>query len=250
MPSNSKIATELVGHVVSGVSMPEYWESSPRRPTKARHPTEDDALGSNPASRSAQSQATPAAPIRRATAPEPLAGVDLLYLQGKTGNRAVARSVIPQSSASPMSRPPVVVQRTRWVWNGSDWIADGPVNTPKPTFPGGQPGAVFRQEPSGPDPFATAETLPDGTIIDYPALARVMDGVVIGTEVTPAVWRKMRQELSDAITLKNKSHPPHGSNFNKNQRPEQQIADWAAVISGQIRAKLQAFFVQKYGLYI
>ncbi|MDQ1473949.1 MAG: hypothetical protein QOJ99_5429 [Bryobacterales bacterium] len=100
------------------------------------------------------------------------------------------------------------------------------------------------------DPYAAAVTLSNGTEIDYPALTAVMDNVVIGTEVSAAVWRKMREDLSSAITLENKSHPAHGSNFNKKQRPEQQIADWATPIKGPLKEALQKYFLAKYNLYV
>lgn len=139
---------------------------------------------------------------------------------------------------------------TRWVWDGTKWNADGPRNTPPPTTKGGAVGAVLIDEPVGPDPYARAETLADGTIIDYPALVSVMDDVVLGEEVAAAKWRAMRESLSQAITLKNKSHPAHGTNFNKPQRPEQQIVDWANVISGELKEKLSAFFQDRYEIYL
>ncbi|MGH3851228.1 MAG: hypothetical protein ACRDRT_16315, partial [Pseudonocardiaceae bacterium] len=67
---------------------------------------------------------------------------------------------------------------TRWVWNGAKWNADGPLNSDPPTFPGGAVGAVLIDDQPGPDPYAEAETLDNGTVIDYPALVSVMDGVV------------------------------------------------------------------------
>ncbi|MEO7733402.1 MAG: DUF4157 domain-containing protein [Kofleriaceae bacterium] len=88
-------------------------------------------------------------------------------------------------------------------------------------------------------------TLSNGTQVDYPALNKVMDGVVLGTAVAPDEWRAMRQALSEAITLENKSHPAHGSNFNKKQRPEEQIKDWATPIKGPLRDALEAYFRSK-----
>lgn len=137
---------------------------------------------------------------------------------------------------------------TRWVWNGAKWNADGPLNSDPPTFPGGAVGAVLIDDQPGPDPYAEAETLDNGTVIDYPALVSVMDGVVLGVEVPATEWRRMRERLSQAITLKNKSHPPHSTNFNKPQRPERQIVDWANVISGELKEKLITFFQKKYGV--
>jgi hypothetical protein len=139
---------------------------------------------------------------------------------------------------------------TRWVWDGTKWNADGPRNTPTPTFPGGLVGSVFRDEPTDPDPYAAAETLVDGTVIDYPALVSVMDTVELGVQVPASQWRLMREHLSKAITLKNKSHPAHGTNFDKPQRPEQQIVDWANVISGELKEKLSTFFQAKYQIYL
>ena len=103
--------------------------------------------------------------------------------------------------------------------------------------------------PEQPAASAEEENLANGTHIDYAALDRVMQGVEIGTQVAPNVWRAMRQALSDAITLPNKSHPAHGSNFNRNQRPEQQIRDWAAPLAGPLREALVKYFA-KYGVDI
>jgi hypothetical protein len=82
-------------------------------------------------------------------------------------------------------------------------------------------------------------TLSNGRI-DFPALNEVMDGVVLGTAVSPEAWRAMRRALSAAIALENKSHPAHESNFNQNQPPEQQIKDWAKPIKGPLRETLEA----------
>ncbi|MGH4026232.1 MAG: hypothetical protein ACRDRV_16790 [Pseudonocardiaceae bacterium] len=111
-------------------------------------------------------------------------------------------------------------------------------------------GSVFIDGPVGPDPYATAETLTDGTVIDYPALVSVMDTVELGVQVPATEWRKMRERLSKAITLKNKSHPAHGTNFDKPQRPEQQIVDWANVISGDLKEKLSKFFLERYEVHL
>jgi hypothetical protein len=143
-----------------------------------------------------------------------------------------------------------MIRRTRWVWDGRQWNPDDRPNTPYPRFDGAEIGAVYREEPMGPDPYAQAERLANGATIDYPALTRVMDRVQIGAVVKPAVWRQMRQDLSLAITLPNKSHPAHGSNFNQNQRPEQQIVDWANVIGGELKQKQATFFRARYGIYL
>jgi hypothetical protein len=142
--------------------------------------------------------------------------------------------------------------RRVWIWNdkSKQWIPDGPQNTPYPRFDGVADGAVYREEPIGPDPYAQTEMLANGTIIDYPALIHVMDRVAVGEVVKPAVWRQMREDLSMAITLPNKSHPAHGSNFNQNQRPEQQIVDWANVITGELKQKLAKFFRERYNIYL
>lgn len=187
-------------------------------------------------------------PGQRASGDRRLTRSDIVRLQRSVGNRALAE--LMSQSLVPRLQGPAALQRTRWVWDGRDWIADGPKNTPKPTFAGGAIGAVLRDEPVGPDPYGAAETLADGSVIDYPALAQVMDHVELGVLVQSGVWRAMRQQLSNAITLKNKSHPAHGSNFDAPQRPEQQIKDWANVISGELKAKLQAFFVARYNLYL
>ncbi len=100
------------------------------------------------------------------------------------------------------------------------------------------------------DPYAAPQILSNGTTVDWPALTEVMEGVELGTEVAPGVWRAMRQSLSNAIVLPNKSHPAHGSNFDKKQRPEQQIKDWATPIAGPLRTALEAYFVAKYNLYL
>ncbi|WP_299011370.1 hypothetical protein [uncultured Shewanella sp.] len=100
------------------------------------------------------------------------------------------------------------------------------------------------------DPYDSAKVLTNGTVIDFPALTRVMDGVELGVEVRSSVWRKMRQDLSLAITLANKSHPAHGSNFDKNQRPEQQIKDWAGPIQGELKDELSDYFRIKYNIYL
>jgi hypothetical protein len=100
------------------------------------------------------------------------------------------------------------------------------------------------------DPYAQAETLSNGTIVDWPALTAVMAGVQLGVPVSPNVWRAMRQALSNAITLENKSHPGHGSNFNSPQRPEQQIVDWATPIQGPLKVALSEYFQQKYRVYL
>lgn len=100
------------------------------------------------------------------------------------------------------------------------------------------------------DPYAAPQILSNGTTVDWPALTEVMEGVELGTEVASGVWRAMRQSLSNAIVLPNKSHPAHGSNFDKKQRPEQQIKDWATPIAGPLRTALEAYFVAKYNLYL
>lgn len=196
------------------------------------------------AERPARQQSYPTPVVRQAQRnPEPLTAPAMLQLQRAIGNRGVGQLALKTAS-------PDVIRRTRWVWDGRQWIADGPRNTPYPRFAGSAVGAVYREEPVGPDPYAQVERLANGTTIDYPALIRVMDNVTLGVEVTPDVWRQMRQDLSMAITLQNKSHPAHGSNFNKNQRPEQQIIDWANVIAGELKEKLAKFFREKYDIYL
>ena len=100
------------------------------------------------------------------------------------------------------------------------------------------------------DAYGAAVTLANETVVDFPALTQVMNGVEIGTEVASSVWRAMRQALSEAITLKNKSHPAHGSNFDKKQRPEVQIIDWAKPISGDLKVVLTKYFQDKWGIYL
>jgi hypothetical protein len=90
--------------------------------------------------------------------------------------------------------------------------------------------------------FDRVVILSNGTQVDYPALDRVMADVALGVKVAPKVWRAMRQALSKAITLPNKSHPAHGANFNDPQRPEQQIKDWAAPLEGELREALSRYF--------
>lgn len=93
-------------------------------------------------------------------------------------------------------------------------------------------------------------TLKNGTLVNFPALIAVMSGVEIGISVPSKTWRKMRADLSAAITLSNKSHPAHGSNFDENQRPEQQIKDWATPISGELKTVLADFFRTQYDIYL
>ena len=100
------------------------------------------------------------------------------------------------------------------------------------------------------DPYSQIMVLEVGTSIDFPALTRVMDDVVIGVRVSSNEWRAMRAKLSSAIQIKNKSHSDHGSNFDDPQRPEQQIVDWANVIGGELKEKLSEYFVAKHGIYL
>lgn len=147
-----------------------------------------------------------------------------------------------------------VLQRMMWTHIDGVWYPDDVTTNPVPA----QAGQNFERFDDGldheeeveevpADPYAERGELTDGTIIDYPALVAVMDGVTLGEAVASSVWRAMRQALSLAITMPNKSHPAHGSNFNKKQRPELQIKDWAKPISGDLKAALTRFFHDKYG---
>jgi len=170
----------------------------------------------------------------------------LTQLQRTIGNRAVARLLCRE--ITPVTAR--TIQRAHWEWNGSKWNAVGTPSTPRPTYNGKTVGQRAGEEADAPvaaeNEYDAEETLTDGTTINWPALVAVMTGVTLRTEVKPAVWRKMREKLSDAIALPNKSHPAHGSNFNKNQRPEQQIADWANPMQGELKLKLAEFFKAKY----
>lgn len=142
-----------------------------------------------------------------------------------------------------------VLQRTEWKWTGAAWIPQGTPTIEYPPHEGTYAGEIFEDGPaaSGPD-YGDVEVLENGTRIDWPALDGVMAGVEIGVQVQPSVWRKMRADLSAAISLPNKSHPPHGSNFNRKQRSEQQIADWLGPFQGALADKLTAFFNTRHGL--
>lgn len=143
-----------------------------------------------------------------------------------------------------------VVQRTNWVWDGQQWFAKPPpADTPYPNVAGQHKGQVLIDKPAV-APFSVAETLGSGTVIDYPALVVVMKDVKLGVEVKSKIWRAMRERLCEAITLPDKKHPVHQNTFDKNQRPEQQIKDWANVIGGEVKPKLAAFFLQTYGIHL
>jgi hypothetical protein len=67
--------------------------------------------------------------------------------------------------------------------------------------------------------------------IDAEEITRILeryDGGKIA--ISPDDQRNMRQELSAAITLPNKSHPPHGGNFNKAIKAVNSVKDWASVM--------------------
>jgi len=145
-----------------------------------------------------------------------------------------------------------VLQGMMWTRINGVWYPDDDTSNPVPAH-AGQNGDRFddgldNEEEAPADPYAERGVLADGTLIDYPALVAVMDGVTLGEAVASSVWRPMRQALSQAITMPNKSHPAHGSNFDKKQRPEQQIKDWAKPISGDLKAALTRFFHGKYGV--
>jgi len=151
-----------------------------------------------------------------------------------------------------------ILQKTSWMWEDGSWVKqdDDDPQTPAPERDGNfdfeyvDTGKVkeVAPKPKEKDPYSGQEVLKNYTIIDYDSLNVVMDDVVIGVQVGPGIWRKMRQNLSTAITLANKSHPAHGSNFNDPQRPEQQIKDWAKVISGELKQKLTLYFHHKHGI--
>ncbi len=161
----------------------------------------------------------------------------------------VPRDRVMLTRANPA--PAGTVQRTRWVWDDppGGWRATTTRDTPYPAIRGHTNGAVLVDSPAV-RTFAESVTLANGTVVDFPALIRVMDGVVLGVPVASKVWRSMRQALSEAITLPNKSHPAHGSNFDENQRPEVQIKDWANVISGELKLALEAFFRDRYNIHL
>ncbi len=145
-----------------------------------------------------------------------------------------------------------VLQGMMWTRIGGVWYPDGDTANPVPAHAGKNgdryDDGLDNEEVEPADPYAERGVLADGTIIDYPALVAVMGGVTLGDMVASSVWRAMRQALSLAITMPNKSHPAHGSNFDKKQRPEQQIKDWAKPISGELKAALTDFFHRRYGV--
>jgi hypothetical protein len=148
-----------------------------------------------------------------------------------------------------------VVQGMFWSYISGTWYPDDDNTTnPAPTHAGKDGDRFDDGLDVAPvvavDPYAVAQTLTNGTRVDYPALTAVMNGVIIGQEVTPSVWRPMRQALSAAITLPSKSHPPHDNSFNKNQRPEQQIKDWANPMKGPLRTAMENYFLAKYRIYL
>ncbi len=176
---------------------------------------------------------------------------DVALLQRAIGNHAV--STLLGGEITPLTV--ATLQRAHWEWDGSKWKPVGGPSTPRPSYSGKRIGQTAGEELDAPtvddsDAYDEAETLADKTTIDWPAIVTVMSGVEIGTQVAPSVWRKMREDLSNAIALPNKSHPAHGSNFNKKQRPEQQISDWATPIVGKLKEKLAAYFLAKHGIYI
>jgi hypothetical protein len=152
-----------------------------------------------------------------------------------------------------------IVQKTAWQWIKGAWVAqvkdEGEADTPAPgrdgeyeteyVDTGAEQVAEEEDDVAPPDPYTGQQDV-GGTTIDFDALNSEMSGVQIGTRVAATVWRAMRQNLSAAITLPNKSHPAHGGNFNSPQRPESQIKDWANVISGDVKTKLTAYFKDKW----
>jgi hypothetical protein len=110
-------------------------------------------------------------------------------------------------------------------------------------------GAAAAAAPAAPDYNVPLE-LASGAEIKFPKLNAVVDNLVFGTEVQPKAWREMRESLSEAVMMPDKSHPPHGSNFNMPQRPEQQIIDWVKPIRAHVelhRVLAQYFFVRSAG---
>ena len=61
--------------------------------------------------------------------------------------------------------------------------------------------------------------------------------------------RKMRQELSLSITLPNKSHPPHGGNFDKAIKAVNSVKDWANVMPETVMVKLIPILNAHFGAH-
>jgi hypothetical protein len=180
-----------------------------------------------------------------------------LRSQEHLADQAQGAAGLSRTLTPPAVQAKACLQAMGWTYINGQWYPDGETTNAPPAHVG-KNGEYFDdgldvvagqdiEEPVGPDPYAAKETV-NGAIIDYPALRKVMANVEKGVVVQPDVWQKMRADLSKAITLPNKSHPAHGSNFNKKQRPEQQIVDWAAVIPDNIRVKLAKFFSTEYGI--
>ncbi len=176
------------------------------------------------------------------------------------GAKAMQFRAVNRASNSPLSNfanPVDTIQMTRWkfysgVWHmyPADQVDDGDM----PTQPGkeGEYRGELHEQPTGGD-YDDVETLPNGTEIDWPALTAVLDGYDLGTgaeTVSVNAWKEMRKRCSEAITLANKSHPNHGSNFDKKQKPVQQIKDWADPIQGDLKVKLSTYFLSEYGVYL
>ncbi|TDE94830.1 hypothetical protein EXU48_08525 [Occultella glacieicola] len=99
-----------------------------------------------------------------------------------------------------------------------------------------QTGPVGDQQPVG------------GGTIDFAKFRAVLDTYdQQETPLPPAEWREMRKQLSLAIVMPNKSHPAHGSNFNKPQKAVTQVKDWANVLSPNILDALKPALNAQFG---
>jgi hypothetical protein len=71
----------------------------------------------------------------------------------------------------------------------------------------------------------------DPPVIDAEKIAEILARYDNGKiAISPEDQREMRNELSAAITLPNKSHPPHGGNFNKAIKAVNSVKDWASIM--------------------
>lgn len=199
---------------------------------------------------------------------------DILRLQRTLGNQAVG-SILGKHSQPPSNLTQAFVLQRKWISNGKNKYSENDTgaqyNADTKAYQGPSDESTWEERELSADEhealmkkinadlgtgeeeiteesidYTKSATLADGAMIDYPALVGVMDAVTIGEAVAPKVWRKMRQDLCKAITLTNKSHPAHGSNFNSPQRPEVQIKDCFNPIKGPLKEALIAFFKKKY----
>jgi Domain of unknown function (DUF4157) len=219
-------------------------KSKQRKPEKTGEVENTPVLDSAPPkldtpSGGTKSDPSPSPSTQRAPSTELPAGLAQTY-------RNLMRALGAQVPLSDLDRRIMAILRQALA---EDQISPGDRNTVEKYL---QSGGITKGSYSGsktdapsstPRTYQGSEVLEDDTTIDYDALTAVMEGVTLGVQVGPSVWRQMRDDLSKAIKLPNKSHKAHGSNFNAPQRPEQQIADWLKPFLGALREALVGYFL-------